>query len=164
MREYKNYKIEYDTEYEEDNIKNYYYIYAPGEDSESHFADVSPYTSTCILDSYIDWHIENGWFPSRRELRNRAGLNIIGPVSLEDLRAAKLNLLLTEDYDTLVHQNDIYLNNVKQHGLVCDRCNGNGGTIVEADGDYIPCTLCDDTGIQTYESWIENNLYRCSTL
>ena len=160
-REYKDYRIEYDTEYEEDNIKNFYYIYPPGNNSESHFADVSPYTASNILESYIDWHIEYGWFPSRKQLRDRAGLNIVGPVTVENLEDAKLNLLLSENYDILVEQNDVCLDIVKQQGLICDRCGGRGGTIVRAEGGYLPCFACNDTGIQSYESWIENS---CSTV
>ena len=94
-------------------------------------------------------------------MRDRAGLNVVGPVTFENLEEAELNLLLSEDYDTLVEQNDICLDNVKQQGLICDRCGGRGGTIVQAEGGYLPCFACNDTGIQPYESWVENS---CSTV
>tara|TARA_R100000008_G_scaffold86751_2_gene81348 strand:+ start:5433 stop:5948 length:516 start_codon:yes stop_codon:yes gene_type:complete len=155
-RVYRGYRIEYDEDIQEDCIKNMYFIYPPDEPEKSHFADVSPYGAIqLILDKYIDFHISEGFFPDRKSLR-KLGIDQIGPTTEKDIKQAKLKLALSQDYNTNVEQADLAIDEVNKFGLICIRCGGRGGTIVEAEGGYLPCFACGDSGTQTYEDWLRD--------
>ena len=151
-RKYRDYQIEYDKEVRDDCTKDMYFIYSPDTQDKSHFADVSPYSAKeSLLNKYIDFHITEGWFPDRKSLRG-IGMSIIGPVTEDNIDQAKLILLLSEDYNTLVEETDHAIEEAKK-GLICVRCGGRGGSIVEAEGGYLPCFACGDSGLQGFDSF-----------
>ena len=151
-REYRNYRIEYDQEVREDCRKDMYFIYAPDSLDKSHFADVSPYSAKeSLLNKYIDFHITEGWFPDRKRLR-QLGMDIVSPVTEENIDQATLILVLAQDYTTSIEETDRVIEEAK-NGLICIRCGGRGGSIIEAQGGYFPCYACGDSGLQSYDSW-----------
>ena len=160
-REYRNYQIEYEQDVQEDCVKDMYFIYAPNTPDKSHFADVSPYSAReSLLNKYIDFHASEGWFPERKRLRE-LGMDIVGPVTEDNIDQAKLILLQSKDYSTLVEDTDRAIEEAKK-GLICVRCGGRGGSIIEAEGGYLPCFACGDSGLQNYESWQEE--ISCTTV
>ena len=151
-RKYRDYQIEYDQEVREDCKKDMYFIYAPDSLNKSHFADVSPYSAKeSLLNKYIDFHIAEGCFPDRKRLR-QLGMDIVGPVTENDIDQAKLILWQAEDYNTAVAETDRAIEESKK-GIICIRCGGRGGSIIEAEGGYLPCYACGDSGLQSYDSW-----------
>ena len=151
-RKYRDYQIEYDQEVREDCKKDMYFIYAPDSLNKSHFADVSPYSAKeSLLNKYIDFHIAEGCFPDRKRLR-QLGMDIVGPVTENDIEQAKLILWQAEDYNTSVAETDRAIEESKK-GIICIRCGGRGGSIIEAEGGYLPCYACGDSGLQSYDSW-----------
>ena len=151
-RNYRNYRIEYDQEVREDCRKDMYFIYAPDSLDKSHFADVSPYSAKeALLNKYIDFHITEGWFPDRKRLR-QLGMDIVGPVTEENIDQATLILVQAQDYTTSIEETDRVIEEAK-NGLICIRCGGRGGSIIEAEGGYLPCFACGDTGLQGFDSW-----------
>lgn len=151
-RRYRDYQIEYDQEVRSDCTKDMYFIYTPSTPDKSHFADVSPYSAKeSLLNKYIDFHITEGWFPDRKRLRE-LGMSVVGPVTEKDIDDAKLILLQSEDYNTLVEETDRAIEEAKK-GLICIRCGGRGGSIIEAEGGYLPCYACGDSGLQGFDSF-----------
>mgnify|MGYP003660167106 CR=1 FL=1 len=151
-RKYRDYRIEYDQEVQEDCKKNMYFIYAPDSLDSGHFADVSPYSAKeSLLNKYIDFHIIEGWFPDRKGLR-QLGMDIIGTVTEENIDQATLILIQSRDYNTLVEETDRGIEEAK-NGVICIRCGGRGGSIIEPDGGYLPCFACGDSGLQGFDSF-----------
>ena len=120
-RKYRDYRIEYDQELREDCKKDMYFIYPPDGLAKSHFADVSPYSAKeSLLNKYIDFHITEGCFPDRKKLR-QLGMDIIGPVTEEDIERAILISVQSRDYNILVEETDRAIEEAK-NGIICIRC------------------------------------------
>jgi hypothetical protein len=152
-RKYRDYQIEYDQERRDDCVKDMYFIYTPDDPNNSHFADVSPYSAKeSLLDKYIDFHIDEGCFPDRKRLR-KLGMDIVGPVTEKDIDQARLILSQSEDYNTAIEETDRVIAEIIKSGIICIRCGGRGGSIIEAEGGYLPCYACGDSGVQSYDSW-----------
>ena len=160
-RKYRDYRIEYDQDLQEDCKKDMYFIYAPDSLDNSHFADVSPYSAKeSLLNKYIDFHITEGCFPDRKRLR-QLGMDIVGPVTEENIDQATLILVQAQDYITSIEEADHAIEEAK-NGLICIRCGGRGGSILEVEGGYLPCYACGDSGLQSYDSW--NEEISCTTV
>lgn len=161
-RKYRDYRIEYDQEVQEDCKKDMYFIYAPDSLDKSHFADVSPYSAKqSLVNKYIDFHIAEGCFPDRKRLR-QLGMDVVGPVTENDIDQATLILMQSQDYDTAIEGVDRAIDEVTKSGLICIRCGGRGGSIIEVEGGYLPCYACGDSGVQSYGSWREE--ISCTTV
>jgi hypothetical protein len=161
-RKYRDYQIEYDQERREDCVKDMYFIYTPDDPNKSHFADVSPYSAKeSLVNKYIDFHIDEGCFPDRKRLR-KLGMDIVGPVTEKDIDQARLILSQSEDYNTAIEKTDQIIDEITKSGIICIRCGGRGGSIIEAEGGYLPCYACGDSGVQSYDSWREET--SCTTV
>ena len=151
-RKYRDYRIEYDQDVQEDCKKDMYFIYTPDSSAKSHFADVSPYSAKeSLLNKYIDFHIAEGCFPDRKTLR-QLGIDIVGTVSEENIDQAILALVQAQDCATSIEETDRVIEEAK-NGLICIRCGGRGGSIIGPEDGYLPCFACGDTGLQGFDSF-----------
>lgn len=73
MITYDGYKCWQETEYEEDNYKEFHFIISP--DGERHFLHHNPYEDMRLMDfvKYCEFHKKWGYMPERRMVERKDG-------------------------------------------------------------------------------------------